>query len=246
MPKRKKNLQDLDTEIMQKLYDKYIYFVVGIAKRYICSYKCLNLTIEDLIQEGFLGLLRAWELFDKTRGYKFITLGGRFVRMYILKTIKEKEPIIHIPNYLFKDAKKYRQFKQEFLAKFDREPTIKEIAERMESTLNRAEAAKRFSTGFPKIHSLYPPTEKEGKEGIEALGQTLIAKHVFKPNFTEIKNLLRKELTEREQIVVIYKFGLFGINSLSLEKIGDVLNLSRERVRQIFNEAMEKLKSSES
>lgn len=245
MRKRKENLQELNTEIMQELYEQYIYFVVKIAEYYVYACNCSNLGIQDLIQEGFLGLFRAWEIFDKTQGYKFLTFGARSVKGYMLNAIKEKEPLIPVARYLLADIKKYPKNKKELLEKLGHEPTVEEIAKRMSLSLVRTETTKRFlsSKKINIISLLSYSGEKEESEWI------LPAKPTSQLNsieIGEIKDLLKKKLTEQEQMVVIHNFGLFGNLPLSLKEIGDILGKTRERARQIFEKAIKKLKSSES
>lgn len=228
-----------DRQALERLIRANLRFVVSVAKQY----QGCGLPIEDLINEGNLGLLKAVEKFDETRGFKFISYAVWWIRQSILKAIAEKKRLIRLPStqstrhmYL---QRIYAQLEQEF----EREPTPEELAQ----ALNIKPEEVLELRAVNEVSSLDTPAGAE-EEGTTLL-ETLISKE---PDYTqemekqELKRALERaiaRLSDREQEVIRLTFGLEGV-PLSVHSVAEKLGLSPERVRQIRSQALKKLRKS--
>jgi len=230
-----------DQEALEKLTEANLRFVVSVAKQY----QHQGLSLPDLINEGNLGLMKAAKKFDETRGFKFISYAVWWIRQSILQALAEQSRIVRLPlNQVGAVNKIYRYF-AEFQQIYNREPTNLEISEELDiSTKKIAQvlkaAGKHMSMDAPLTsdsdsNSLVDIMENEG---IDPSDNMLIKESLLK----EIERAL-STLPEREAIIIKHFFGVNG-EELSLREIGEELGLTRERVRQLKERALRKLRKS--
>ncbi len=230
-----------DQEALEKLTEANLRFVVSVAKQY----QHQGLSLPDLINEGNLGLMKAAKKFDETRGFKFISYAVWWIRQSILQALAEQSRIVRLPlNQVGAVNKIYRYF-AEFQQIYNREPTNLEISEELDiSTKKIAQvlkaAGKHMSMDAPLTsdsdsNSLVDIMENEG---IDPSDNMLMKESLLK----EIERAL-STLPEREAIIIKHFFGVNG-EELSLREIGEKLGLTRERVRQLKERALRKLRKS--
>ena len=231
-----------DQQALDKLTKANLRFVVSVAKQY----QNQGLSLPDLINEGNLGLIKAAQRFDETRGFKFISYAVWWIRQSILQALAEQSRIVRLPlnkvGLTNRIQKAYSQLEQEF----EREPSPEELAEILDLETDEVSA----TLGIAARHVSMDTPISDGDES------TLIDV-LENPNadrterFIEHDESLRQEitrslsaLTERQKEVVCYFFGIGVDHAMSLEDIGERFNLTRERVRQIKDKAITKLRSA--
>lgn len=230
-----------DQDALEKLTKANLRFVVSVAKQY----QHQGLSLPDLINEGNLGLMKAAKKFDETRGFKFISYAVWWIRQSILQALAEQSRIVRLPlNQVGAVNKIYRYF-AEFQQKYNREPTTKEISEELDITQKKIfqvlkAAGKHMSMDAPLTtdsdsNSLVDIMENDG---IDPSDNSLIRESLLK----EIERAL-STLPEREAIIIKHFFGV-NDEELSLREIGDKLGLTRERVRQLKERALRKLRKT--
>lgn len=227
-----------DRKALERLTKANLRFVVSVAKQY----QNQGLSLPDLINEGNLGLIKAAEKFDETRGFKFISYAVWWVRQSILQAMAEQARIVRLPlnqvGHLNRINRAFSKFEQEN----ERNPSAEELAEVMDVDVARVEDAMRITGKHTSIDA--PFVEGEDNNMLDVLTDV---------DDTKVDNALDKEslaieirrtlalLTERERIVLSMFYGI-GQPERSLEEIGDYLSLSRERVRQIKEKTIKKLR----
>jgi RNA polymerase primary sigma factor len=245
-PEEEVRLATLIKQGCQKSLDRLtkanLRFVVSVAKQY----QNQGLSLPDLINEGNLGLIKAAQRFDETRGFKFISYAVWWIRQSILQALAEQSRIVRLPlnkvGLTNRIQKAYSALEQQF----EREPSAEELAEVLEMDLDEVSAtlginARHVSVDTPlsegEDNTLLDVLENPNAEKTDA---ELDHKESLK---TEIDRSL-KTLTERQKEVICYFFGIGVDHPMSLEDIGEKFNLTRERVRQIKDKAITKLKTS--
>ncbi|HTH57744.1 MAG TPA: RNA polymerase sigma factor RpoD/SigA [Cyclobacteriaceae bacterium] len=234
-------IRDGDQMALQKLAKANLRFVVSVAKQY----QNHGMTLGDLINEGNVGLIRAASRFDEKRGFKFISYAVWWIRQAIMQALAEQSRTVRLPlnrvSALTKMAKATATLEQ----KFEREPSAEELANALEMTVSEIEL-NRQSSG--RAISMDAPL-RDGEDN--SLLDTLSDKSGDAPDQDLVFNSLKQEiarsmsrLTLREADVVSSYFGLNGSKPLTLEEIGDKFELTRERVRQIKEKAIRKLRNS--
>lgn len=237
-----KRIKQNDQDALEKLTKANLRFVVSVAKQY----QNQGLSLSDLINEGNLGLIKAAQRFDETRGFKFISYAVWWIRQSILQALAEQSRIVRLPlnkvGSLNKINKAFSSLEQEY----EREPSPEELAdvlqigsEEVRTTLGVA--ARHVSMDAPFVdgedNSLLDVLENEGAQKTD---MELEYKESLKQ---EIERSL-STLTDRQRDVIKLYFGIGVEHSLSLEDIGDKFALTRERVRQIKDKAINKLRST--
>ena len=231
-----------DQVALEKLTKANLRFVVSVAKQY----QNQGLTLSDLINEGNLGLIKAAQRFDETRGFKFISYAVWWIRQSILQALAEQSRIVRLPlnkvGSLNKINKAFSQLEQEF----EREPSADELAELLE--INREEVETTLGVAARHVSVDAPFQEGEENSLLDVLENTSSPRT---DSHLEYMESLRKEierslstLTDRQKEVVKYYFGIGVEHSMSLEDIGDKFGLTRERVRQIKDKAINKLRAT--
>lgn len=228
-----------DQAALEKLVKSNLRFVVSVAKQY----QNQGLTLGDLINEGNLGLIKAAKRFDETRGFKFISYAVWWIRQSILQALAEQSRIVRLPlnrvGALNKIGKAYSNLEQEF----EREPSANELARELEMDINEVADTLKISGRHVSMDAPFA----QGEEN--RLLDVLSNDQQPSPDYTLMSESLRNEieralatLTEREAEVIKLYFGLGKEHSLTLEEIGEKFNLTRERVRQIKEKAIRRLR----
>jgi RNA polymerase primary sigma factor len=226
---------------LDKLTRANLRFVVSVAKQY----QNQGLTLPDLINEGNVGLIKAAQRFDETRGFKFISYAVWWIRQSILQALAEQSRIVRLPlnkvGLTNRISKAYSHLEQEF----EREPTAEEIAFFLD--IDTAEVAATLNASARHVSMDQPFSEGEEGSLIDVLenpnSESTDMHLVFSASLAEEINRSLSTLTERQKEVIRYFFGIGVDHALSLEDIGERYNLTRERVRQIKDKAITKLRA---
>jgi len=235
-------IKEGDQFALEKLTKANLRFVVSVAKQY----QNQGLTLSDLINEGNLGLIKAAQRFDETRGFKFISYAVWWIRQSILQALAEQSRIVRLPlnkvGSLNKINRAFTQLEQEF----EREPTSDEIAEILDTNVDEIEN----TMGVASRHVSMDSPFQDGEEG--SLLDVLPDPNAVKTDKNlEYSESLSKEierslstLSERQRDVLKFYFGINLEHAMSLEDIGEKFDLTRERVRQIKDKAISKLRAN--
>ncbi|GAB5551468.1 MAG: RNA polymerase sigma factor RpoD/SigA [Saprospiraceae bacterium] len=237
-----KRIKQGDQAALEKLTKANLRFVVSVAKQY----QNQGLSLSDLINEGNLGLIKAAQRFDETRGFKFISYAVWWIRQSILQALAEQSRIVRLPLNKVGSLNKINKAFSELEQEYEREPSSDELADMLDIPTEEVEttlgvAARHVSMDAPFVegedNSLLDVLENSATPGTDSA--------------LEYKESLRKEierslstLTERQCDVIKLYFGIGVEHPMSLEDIGEKFGLTRERVRQIKDKAINKLRSA--
>ena len=234
----KRTVKDGDNA-RQALTQANLRLVVSIAKRYVGR----GMLILDLIQEGNLGLMRAVEKFDYTKGFKFSTYATWWIRQAITRAIADQARTIRIPVHMVESINKVHRVQRQMLQDLEREPTIEELADEVDMTPQRVREILRISQDPLSLNS--PVGEEEDSnlgDFIEDLQADAPAEIAARRMLNEAVLAALEELNEREQQVVRLRFGLEDGQSRTLEEVGREFGVTRERIRQIESKTLAKLR----
>ena len=235
-------IKEGDQQALDRLTKANLRFVVSVAKQY----QNQGLSLPDLINEGNLGLIKAAQRFDETRGFKFISYAVWWIRQSILQSLAEQSRIVRLPlnkvGLTNRIQKAYSLLEQQF----EREPSAEELAEVLEMDIEEVKATIGINARHVSMDS--PMSEGEENTLLDVLENHNADKTDGELDHTqslktEIDRSL-KTLTERQKEVICFFFGLGVDHPMSLEDIGERFSLTRERVRQIKDKAITKLKAS--
>lgn len=235
-----KRIKKGDQQALEKLVKANLRFVVSVAKQY----QNQGLSLGDLINEGNLGLIKAAKRFDETRGFKFISYAVWWIRQSILQALAEQSRIVRLPlnrvGALNKIGKAFSNLEQEY----EREPSAEELSEELNIPINEIAETMKISGRHVSVDAPFAPGEENRLLDVISNDQQPapdagLMKESLK---IEIERAL-SSLTEREAEVIRLYFGLNHEHSLTLEEIGEKFNLTRERVRQIKEKAIRRLRN---
>jgi RNA polymerase primary sigma factor len=232
-----------DGDAQEKLVRANLRFVVSVAKQF----QNKGLSLGDLINEGNLGLIKAAKRFDETRGFKFISYAVWWIRQGIMSALADHQRAVRLPlnrvNNLTKISKAYRDLEQEY----ERKPTTEELAKILEWTTEEVAYALQISARYVSMDAPL----KSGDENKNSLMDVLPNDNQPLPDKALMNDSLKNEVTNilstldaREAEVIRLSFGIGRNQKATLEEIGDRFNLTRERIRQIKEKALRKLRDS--
>ena len=234
-----KRIREGDQMALEKLTKANLRFVVSVAKQY----QNQGLSLGDLINEGNLGLIKAAQRFDETRGFKFISYAVWWIRQSILQALAEQSRIVRLPLNRVGSLNKISKTFSELEQKYEREPSPDELAECLDVSTSEIVDTMKISGRHVSMDAPFV----QGEEN--SLLDVLENDSEDTPDAELMNDSLRREvqralstLTQREADVIALYFGLNGEHSMTLEEIGEKFNLTRERVRQIKEKAIRRLR----
>ncbi|WP_010422254.1 sigma-70 family RNA polymerase sigma factor [Anaerophaga thermohalophila] len=234
-----KKIKQGDEKALEQLINANLRFVVSVAKQY----QNQGLSLPDLINEGNLGLIKAAQRFDETRGFKFISYAVWWIRQSILQALAEQARIVRLPLNKIGSVNKVNNAFSLLEQKYQREPTSEEIAEVLDMVPKDVKEALKVSNRHVSMDAPLKPDEEN------TLYDVLLSSDNASPDSQLLDDSLRKEierslstLSPREADIIRLYYGLGGEPPYSLEEIGKLFNLTRERVRQIKEKAIKRLK----
>ncbi|HMS91395.1 MAG TPA: RNA polymerase sigma factor RpoD/SigA [Candidatus Absconditabacterales bacterium] len=228
-----------DTIALEKLVKANLRFVVSVAKQY----QNQGLSLPDLINEGNLGLIKAAQRFDETRGFKFISYAVWWIRQGILQALAEQARVVRIPLNQIGALNRIKKESSRLEQKFERTPSNEELAEALETQEYKIEASIKNTIKYISMDE--PMSEDENSK----LGDSFFDENAPTTDALLMQESLAKEiqraiatLSEKEREIIYLYYGLGGKQALTLEEIGEKYNLTRERVRQIKEKGIRRLK----
>ncbi|RMG46035.1 MAG: RNA polymerase sigma factor RpoD/SigA [Acidobacteria bacterium] len=234
-----RRVQQGDPEAFERLVASNLSFVVKVAS----EYRNLGLPLEDLLNEGNLGLIEAARRYDPSKGTKFITYAIWWIRKSILKALADQVNLVRVPSYQMKKVKEVRETERALRKELGRTPKRHEIGERLDVSVKKVDQVLQVNTKELSID------DTVSRESTTPVSDYLVDEDADSPE----TSLLRREgmtlvgkalryLSEQERIVIMHRFGLDGCPIMTLKEIGEKMGVSRERVRQIETQAKLRLR----
>jgi len=228
-----------DDKALEKLVKANLRFVVSVAKQY----QNQGLSLPDLINEGNLGLIKAAQRFDETRGFKFISYAVWWIRQSILQALAEQSRLVRLPLNQVGSLNKIKKATSRLEQEFERPPSVEEIAQKLDIPEHKLDKALRITTRYVSMDA--PIAEDEDTKFLDVF----ISEDAPRTDNNLMRESLNKEiqrslstLTEKERDVINLYYGIGMNHGLTLDEIGAKFNLTRERVRQIKEKAIRRLK----
>jgi RNA polymerase primary sigma factor len=234
-----RNVKNGCRDSLHELIESNLSFVVKVAS----EYRNLGLPFEDLLNEGNVGLIEAAHRYDATKGTKFITYAIWWIRKSILKSLSEHSSLVRVPTYQMKKVREIRDAESTLRRSLGRKPRREEISNQLERSLSKIDQVLQFTLRELSLD------DKVGKDRSTPIADYLVDDAAGSPEEDLIKretNDLVKEamrlLSNQEKTVLFHRFGIAGGPSLTLKEIGEIMSISRERVRQIECQAKNRLR----
>lgn len=228
-----------DDEARRRLIDANHRLVFSVVNRYRHS----GVPLEDLVQEGFLGLIQAADKFDHRRGCRFSTVATIWIRAHVLQAIQNQRPLVHVPQRVANAAKRLWRAREELAHELHRKPNAEELAQKLDLDSERVEELTRVTQDWLSLD------EPIGDEGETAMLEMIADQEGTTPSQAVAHTFLREQLdtamlrlTEREQIVLRLRFGLDDGHERTLDEIGRHFDLTRQRIKEIETAALSKLR----
>jgi RNA polymerase primary sigma factor len=238
-----KRIKKGDKKALEKLVNANLRFVVSVSKQY----QNQGLSLPDLINEGNLGLIKAAQRFDETRGFKFISYAVWWIRQSILQALAEQARIVRLPLNKIGSINKINRTFSKLEQEYQREPSASEVANILDLQPKLVEESMNASNSHISMDA---PLKEEDRANGNNLYDIIFSSDIDSPDNDLLSNSLRQEierslstLSERESDILRYYFGLKDFRPHTLEEIGQEFDLTRERVRQIKEKAIKKLRN---
>ena len=232
-----------DKAALNEIVKANLRFVVSVAKQF----QNQGLSLEDLISDGNVGLIKAAERFDNSRGFKFISYAVWWIRQAIMQSISDNGKLIRLPNNQNLAINKLNRTAQKLEIKLEREPTEQELAQVLEENEIKVRDTMLSNTG--RVASLDSPVSSDSDDVF--LSDCIVNKEtkspdefLIKESFSKDLEIILKNLQPRQRVIICMYYGILGYQTMTLEEIGDYLDLTRERVRQIKDMTIRILKSN--
>ncbi|MGD9347051.1 MAG: RNA polymerase sigma factor RpoD/SigA [Candidatus Aminicenantes bacterium] len=233
-------IQEGDKEALKKLTESNLRFVVSYVKKY----RGMGLSLLDLINEGNLGLIEAAKRFDPSKNVKFISYAVWWIRQAVIHALSKYSRIYHLPQKLSDQISEMKKTRAQMKKEFKRDPTREELAARLKTTVENVEDWEILSGRNISLSDKYYDEDMEVGDRIKDSLTPSVEYQIVKNSIEEQIRSTLKELDEKEALVLKLRFGLEDDRTHTLQEIGNRLNLTRERIRQIEKKAMRKLSHS--
>lgn len=229
-----------DSRALDKLTKANLRFVVSVAKQY----QGQGLTLPDLINEGNLGLIKAAKKFDETRGFKFISYAVWWIRQSIIQAISEQSRLVRLPLNKIGSLGKIKKGISSLEQQLEREPNSKELSEYLELSEKEVESMMKLSNRHLSVDAPFAEGEDHGLlDVMEDESAQKADEHLMEESLKKEISRTVAKLPDRESQVVKLFYGVDGVREVSLDEIGNKFNLTRERVRQIKEKAIRRLRN---